>query len=74
LQNRGPGTMSEQAGIDHTHVPPLGIWAQTNIVKQNIPKRPCTAHQHAQILYWTHYDENIDANEIKYPSTLFEDT
>ena len=45
----GPGTISQQAGIDHTHVPPLGIWAQTNRAKQNIPKRPCTAHQHAQI-------------------------
>ena len=74
----GPGTMSEARyhSIGLMRWSPGGIWATTknNKVKQNIPKRPCTAHQHAQILYWTHFNENIDANEIKYPSTLFEDT
>ena len=55
---------------------PGGIWATTknNKVKQNIPKRPCTAHQHAQILYWTHFNENIDAKERKYTNGHYADT
>ena len=74
LQNMGPVTISQQAGIDHTHVPPLGIWPQTNIVKQNIHKTSCSPNQHAQIQYYNHTKTNICANERKYCNRPFTDT
>jgi hypothetical protein len=60
--------------INDTHMSPLGIWAQTNIVKQNIHKTSCSPNQHAQILYNSHIKENICANERKYRNGPFTDT
>ena len=60
--------------IKHTHAPPPGIWAQTNIVKQNIHKTSCTDNQHAQTLYYSHTKKNICANENVYTIQRFRDT
>ena len=53
---------------------PLGIWAQTNRAKQNIHKTSGAAKQHYQILYNSHKNPNICANERKYCNRPFTDT
>ena len=60
--------------INDTHMSPLGIWAQTNIVKQNIHKTSCSPNQHAQIIYNSHTKPNICANERKYCNRPFPHT
>ena len=74
FQNWGPGTILEHAHINRTCVPPLGIWAQTSKVKQNIHKTSCTDNQHAQTLYYSHTKKNICANENVYTIQRFTDT
>ena len=66
--------LPSSSGGDRTCVSPLGIWAQTNIVKQNIHKTSCTDNQHAQTLYYSHTKKNICANENVYTIQRFTDT
>lgn len=47
------GPSERQAHIDSTYILTFrSMKAKKNRVKQNVPKLPCTANKHAQILFW----------------------
>jgi hypothetical protein len=74
MKNQGPWNISEHAFIDQTNVSLNAIWAHKNRDTKNRPEPSHAANQHVQILYWSHKNTNICANEKLYTIQRFADT